>query len=407
MGIARRTFLATSALAMGSSSMQSSSPNRGSVTQSILVYRDGESFHALGAVDRRELFSSRYASEVLQKSLDLSASRGGGRVTIEPGVYPLSTTVVLKPYVSVVGAGNSTQLIVPRENKEGIAVLGERADGAMVADLLLDGDYKRNPDSAEGIVIDDSADVTLERLFARGFHKFGIHIRNNCAFLKLTGCTAGCNDMANFRMTKLSGSNDSRLGWFVPNLINNCYAYGGGHGFELNNCICQNVVGCETYQVKGVGFYINNYGTSNSLSGCRAFMGRKQAVFWENSDEMNITSGMFCWHEDHAIEVRNCTWGIIAGNDIMDTGAGIGSTKHQIYLHTDVKSVQVTANCIFCWGDQYPSVSGIYEDEECRDNSFVGNVINNFVKDGIISKGQNTLVANNLYQPEPGRPAVC
>lgn len=206
--------------------------------------------------------------------------------------------------------------------------------------------------------------------------------------------------MANFRMTKVGGGNESRLGWFVPNLINNCYAYGGGHGFEFNNCICQNVVGCETYQVNGVGFYMNNYCTSNIVSGCRAFMGRKQGVFWENSSEMNITSGMFCWHQDHAIEVRNCTWGIIAGNDIMDCGAGVGSTKHQIYLHTDVKAVEVSANCIFSWSDQYPSVSGIYEDEECRDNSIVGNLVTHSVKDGIISKGRNTLVANNLYQPE-------
>ncbi len=275
MRTARRRFLTTSALAMGASPrMQSSNSSQGSLTQSILVYRDGESFHALGVVDRRKFFSSRYASEVLQKSVDLSASRGGGRVSIEPGVYPLATTVVLKPCVSLIGAGNCTRLMVPKENKEGIGILGTRADGAIVADLLVDGDYKRNPNSRQGIVIDDSADVTLERLLARGFHQFGVHIQNSCAFLKLTGCTAAHNDMANFRMTKVGAGNDSsRLGWFVPNLINNCYAYGGGHGFELNRCVCQNIVGCEAYQVKGVGFYLNNSSTSVILSGCRSFMG--------------------------------------------------------------------------------------------------------------------------------------
>lgn len=167
---------------MGSSGLAQSSPPRGTLGQSILVYRDGESFYALGAIDRRKLYSSRYASEVLQKSIDLSASRGGGRVSLEPGVYPLSTTVLLKPYVAVVGAGNCTQLIVPKENKEGIGVLGQRADGALVADLVVDGDYKGNPDSAEGIVVDDSADVTLERLFVRGFHQFGITFRTTARF---------------------------------------------------------------------------------------------------------------------------------------------------------------------------------------------------------------------------------
>ena len=179
------------------------------VTQSILVYRDGSVSCLAPHRSAGTLFqplSVRGSCRKKSRSVCLPWRR---QDTIEPGVLPRpcnmkAVRICSRPQENPHTTNSS------RENKEGIAVLGPTEQWwpifcwmAITREIGLGG---RDCEDRRG-----SYDVTLERLFARGFHKFRIHIRNNCAFLKLTGCTAGCNDMANFRMTKLSGSNDSRL----------------------------------------------------------------------------------------------------------------------------------------------------------------------------------------------------
>jgi hypothetical protein len=69
-------------------------------------------------------------------------------------------------------------------------------------------------------------------------------------------------------------------------------------------------------------------------------------------------------------------------------------------MHTDVKGVQVTGNCLWNWPDQLPIAAGVFEDETCQDNSITGNFINKFTEEAIISKGKNTLVASNLFRKD-------
>ncbi len=99
--------------------------------------------------------------------------------------------------------------------------------------------------------------------------------------------------------------------------------------------------------------------------------------------------------------MRNCTWGTVSANEIMDSGAGgrRGENKYHIYMHTDVKGIQITGNRLFCWADQLPTKAGIFEGEDCRDNNIVANSINYFTEQAVISKGKNSVTANNLVQP--------
>ncbi len=209
----------------------------------------------------------------------------------------------------------------------------------------MDADPKSETSHA-GVVLDNSADCIIERILCRDFRQFGFKICNGTAFTKLYSCTACNNQESNFRLERLNldpkenpSDRDARIGKCVPNLINNCYAYGGGHGFDLSAAECQNVVGCEVYQACGIGFYLRNRSGSILISGCRSFQGKQQAVFVENTDEINISSCIFCWQEGHGIELRNCTWGTISANAIMDSGGGLseGHNKYHIYMHTDVK----------------------------------------------------------------------
>jgi tRNA(His) 5'-end guanylyltransferase len=70
-------------------------------------------------------------------------------------------------------------------------------------------------------------------------------------------------------------------------------------------------------------------------------------------------------------------------------------------MHTDVKGVQVSGNTVFNWPGQGPTLSAVFEDEACRDNSIVSNSFNYYTTaEAVISKGTNTLVANNYARKE-------
>ena len=53
-----------------------------------------------------EYFVSEKNGSAIQKAIDLAASAGGGKVTLEPGVYP-SGTIRLKSNTSAVFVGLS------------------------------------------------------------------------------------------------------------------------------------------------------------------------------------------------------------------------------------------------------------------------------------------------------------
>jgi len=397
----RRSFLSASGLALAQDR-----PVTNGVGQTVVVYREGANFRAIGLISRVEIASGSSAARVIQAGLDNARQTGGGKLTLEPGVYTLDRPLRIYKNTSLAGSGMSTILKVTPANKEGIGILGEMADRCTIMDLRVDG-HAKSPISIAGLVLDNCSECAIERVMCRSFQKYGFVLRNQSAFTKLHGCMAANNQESNFRLERLNGWREARIGSFVPNLVNNCYAYGGGHGFDISRAVCQNIVGCEVYQAKGVGFYVRDGATSILISGCRSFQGKKQAVLVENADEMNISSSVFCWHEGHGIELTNCTWGTISANEIMDSGAGSSDgPKFNVYLHTDVKGMQVTGNSLFTWADQLPTKSGIFEDAECSDNNIVGNTINYCTEQGVVSKGKNSVAANNLVQatayPNPG-----
>ena len=394
----RRAFLAMPSLALAADA----GPGEARRGETLVIYPDGDKFRAAGWISRGVITVGSSAAEVVQRALDQAGQTGGGKIMLEPGAYRLDRPLRIFKNTLLCGSGMSTVLTVTSGNKEGIGILGVMADRCTVTDLEANAD-PRNATSLAGVVLDNSADCVIERVLCRDFKHFGFQIRNQTAFTKLYGCTACNNQESNFRLEGLNGWwKEARIGSFVPNLINNCYAYGGGHGFDLSNVVCQNLVGCEVYQARGVGFYLRDGLTSILISGCRSFQGKQQAVFVENANEINISSSIFCWQEGHAIELQNCTWGTVSANEIMDSGAGgrEGQNKYHIYMHTDVKGIQITGNRLFCWADQLPTKAGIFEAEDCRDNNIVANTINYFTEQGVVSNGKNSFTAYNLLQPE-------
>lgn len=368
--------------------------------QSIIVYLDSATCRAIGAVDRAEIAAGDSAAVVIQSGLDILGRAGGGKLSLEPGIFALDAPLRVPSQVKLEGAGNSSVLRVTAANAEGIGIVCAGVHNAIISDLTVEA-AEDEPIAGVGLALDKAIDCLVDRVTARDFARYGFALRNQSSLCKIHCCTGANNGEANFILDHLDAWHNAPdvPGDFAPNYVSNCQAYAGGDGFLVRRSVCQNIVGCLVYNADGHGFHVCEQSASTLISGCRSFQGKGNGVLVEDSPEINISSSVFCWHNGHGIELRNVTWGTVSANEIMDPGVDKeDNRRHNLYLHADVKGVQVTGNALFTWADQWPPQVALLEDEDCRDNCIAGNTINYFTEAGLVSKGKDTIVANNQVQ---------
>jgi hypothetical protein len=362
------------------------------VQQDIEIYLQGKTFIARGQLDLKILKSSGDAAEVIQYAIDAMPD-DGGEVLLNRGCYNLNQPISLKNRVWLHGKGRGTLLQVTPSNTEGVGIMCKGLKGTVVSDLAI---KSKLTDSAKaGLVIDDCGDCQFRNIFCQGFSQYGIWMRNGSFLCEISGCQLADNDSANIYCENLT---ISRGGKFLPNLINNCTIYGGGHGIECEKSLVINIVGCIVFQTKQYGFYVHTGSNSVLISGCRTYQIEKEAVVIESAHEANISSNIFCWHRGHGIVIDGVAWATVTANNIIDSGVRSrdGSKKIGIVLKNESRGIQITGNSLFNWGNQVPMLNGIQEDATCYNNQMVSNNINYFVGSDIVSNGTNTLVKDNV-----------
>lgn len=362
--------------------------------QNYLVYRDGDVFRVVGQVDGKQLAVAEDASRAIQTAVDSLTS--GGRVILSNDTFPIGEPIRLGDRVELCGSGKATVLEVSSGN-ESVGVICQGAKGVTIADLTVRSE--RPCGALAGIVLDGCGDCHVRAVLCQGFAGYGIWVRNASFLCSISQCSAADNGKANIYFDELACN--SAAGDFVPNVVANCITYGGGTGIACNNTIVLNILGCAVFQPENHAYHLFNTSNSVLISGCRSFQVGKDAVLVESSNEINISSNVFCWHRGHGIVLKDVNWGTISANEVIDTGVRDleGNLKNGIMLLSGTKGIQVTANSIFNWGDQVIMQTGIYEDQTCLNNSITNNNIN-YCHDDIIALGTGTMVANNLgYKP--------
>ncbi|MEM9227169.1 MAG: right-handed parallel beta-helix repeat-containing protein, partial [Verrucomicrobiota bacterium] len=310
------------------------------ISKSITIAADDNWVYAYASLNGKELARDADASTLIQLALDRLQGEGGS-VTIEPGTYVLTKPLQLPSRMQLKGSGSATVLSVCESNLEGVGLMLASVHNVTVSDINIEAPLGSET-SKSGIVVDNCADCSFHEVFCLNFCDYGFLLRNGSAFCKVTNCKAANNAKANFCLSHLDRFRTGDYGDFVPNLVSSCYSYGGGVGFLVDKALCQNFIACVAYQAGKAAFHVANWSNSTLISGCRSFQTEEQAVLIEDSSEINISSSIFCWQRGHGIEVKNSTWGTICGNEIMDAGASSDAYKYNLYLHTDVKSYQVT-----------------------------------------------------------------
>jgi hypothetical protein len=385
--------------------------------QSYEIYQQDGQYKMRGSIDFKEYFSSSNAGEVIQRAI--MQTEKGGEIYLHSGKYVLKRTVHLESYITLKGAGPSTILMMDENHESGVAISGDSLDHVVIADLFIKAP-ENNQNTQVGIVLDHCGGCVVKDVFCYNMRDYGIWLRNNSFLCEIRGCKIANSGKSNILLEKLKSG--GRGGDFVPNLVTNSMVYGGGAGIECDNAIVVNIVACQAYMTSRPGFFIHNQSNSVLISGSRTFQILDNAVEVNNSDEINVSGNIFCWHTGHGIVLNNVAWGTISGNNVIDTGhiniepdekekwsywVDIPDTlnikqhlKNGISLTGDTRGLIVNSNAVFNWGSNPPLQHGIFESASCQNNSILGNNINYSQRQGVKSNGKTTLVKNNVIEAQ-------
>lgn len=397
------------------------------IHQSYEIYSEGGQYKVRGRINFQTYFTSSEADQAIQYALD-SVARGG-EVYLHPGSYLLTQQVSIPSYVSLRGSGSGTVLEFGENHGINTALLARDANRVVLSDFSIRDEYAQ---AQVGIWLDHCGDCLVEDVLIVGMLQHGITLSNNSFLCEIRGTRVAASGSSGILLKDLARG--GRGGDYVPNLVTNCIIYGGNKGFECDNALVANIVGCQVYQTNGYGFYLHNGSNSVLLSGCRTYQISDNAVVVESSHEINISSNIFCWHTGHGIVLSNVLWGTITGNNIIDSGSinlfdpredtlittgkrpftkRPDSTRsinnyNGILIQSASKGLTVSSNAIFSWPVVPPMEYGIQEDSSCFSNLITANNINFCRREAIDSKGEATQVANNIsYTKEPyyGKPS--
>jgi len=385
--------------------------NTGFASSSLMVYTENGQTICRDYFNRREIFSSKDVTSVILFALDQTNKNGSGSIHLAAGVYEIDQPLIVSKNTRVHGEGIATKLKFGSSQSMEGGIIVEKADGVTISDLSvlpMDGGQ-----IDAGIIVDNSGVCTINNVYAIGFRKFGIWLRNRTFLSRIDGCTVAGNNMANIYLDGLS--KDGRYGNFIPNQITNCMIFGGGKGIEARNALVTHIIGCMIHQTNDIAIHLHSISNSILISGCRTFQISNDAVVVEGTDELNVSGNIFSWHEGHGLVVENSAWGNISGNEFTDTGSFNPEVKDQTLtieelpdgfegkdaiLLKNVTGYHVGGNTIFNWGVCPKMKYGIEEDSLSHNNIISNNNINYFEMGGVKSSGSGTLTTNNLSEGE-------
>lgn len=365
----------------------------------ITISKNGNKVYLIESATQQPIANYKDAGIALQEAVNLLDS--GGTISVMTGEYTLNQTVYLGKNVSVKGNGRKTVFKIVKTDSTGAGIMAIGLKGVSVSDLSIIS--AKEPGSVAGICYDHCGDCEIENVYAEGFEKYGIWLRNNSFLCHVNNCTAAANMRANIFTDSLFWS---RAGEYMPNLITNCVTYGGYNGIETNKSIVLNIVGCIVHQPRNFGYYIHNVSNSVLLSGCRTYQTGSDAVWVDKSHEINITGNIFCWSRGKGLVISGVDWGTISGNNIIDSGSerygGYKGTGDAIGIELQKsRCIQITGNNIFNWGGQGIMMYAIREDALSSQNSIISNNMNYYTESSVSSKGRNTVVKENTSLQSP------
>jgi hypothetical protein len=367
-------------------------------------------FELRGEISGESIGTFDDAALAIEHGIEQIAEDGPGRLRLGRGEFRLARPVRLRSHVQLVGSGPGTRLIVTSDNTQGIGLLGVNVDRVEVRDLMLRPELEGQ--GVAGLVLETCGQPRVSHVDSVGFGSYGFWLRKENFLPVLESCTASGNRKAGFYIAE---HQRGPRGNFPPIALANCTAFAGGIGFDIHRSTVVNIIGCTAYQCRKIGFYLHDFSCSVLLSGCRTFQLGEQALLAEKAYELNATGNIFCWHAGDGLVVRDSGWGVICGNEVIDTGSINPGGPDERFLATDLPSgtpvgcairleqsrgFNVSGNTLFNWPQGRRLDEGIVEDAACYDNRISGNIVNYLSGAAVVSPAGRSHCHHNLIEKE-------
>lgn len=265
----------------------------------------------------------------LQRQIDAAAAAGGGKVTLSPGIYPVSSAVVLRDKVWLAGSGPDTVLkagtgfLAHPAHTGGFPVITTAgADDVTVSDLTADQSGNTLDGNVSGrldgylIEVRHSHNAVIDSVHTRNPFTYSIAVVGSSRFCVHASSTTASSSG---RYDQLDGIHvlDSSSGDVVGNTVDQRIGSDGDDGLVAHS------LGAPVYDVRYFG---NKVRGGNHGSGLQFASGDypiyditvRDNEFW--GSPLGITTGQ--WDNGRG-QVHDIT---VEGNDIHDLSPAEGSS---------------------------------------------------------------------------------
>jgi len=149
---------------------------------SYIIGIDGTTYYAINCKTGIVEFSDTIATSVIQSAVN--ALTNGGKIFIKEGTYSISTTIVTKPYVSIVGAGYNATILKLVDGANCNLIEGStipvvtRRLGIYIGHLSLNGNKANQTATSHGIFLHSYRNsrfefIRIDDFNGTGFYQYG------------------------------------------------------------------------------------------------------------------------------------------------------------------------------------------------------------------------------------------
>jgi len=342
----------------------------------VIVYREGDCAVAVDGKTKNMIARSTDHAEVIQKAINHVANKGGGKVYIKAGTYTLSTDIVPKDNVAIVGSGYSTVLT-------GRRFYLEYKNNIIIGDLRI-------KDATWGIYLIGCNNITIKNVFIENIQNEGIKNTNEFSRnIIIRGCRiTNCAEhgIVLYRVTDVV---------IEGNFISNCGLPGvtvwssSGRVVVANNVSRDNnpsekdahgfIVGGESSEIIVIG----NVATGNGGHGIEAM---------SSNGRRTIVLGNICTRNGLSPDANKSGIYINFNNGIVAYNISAYNNGGGITVGPDAKHILIIGNLLFNNGHSkvgyYYAQSGIYVNRETPLSDMYLQIIGNIIYDDQNTKTQ-------------------
>jgi parallel beta-helix repeat protein len=348
---------------------------------SYLIWTEGSTVYAKNGLTGTIDYSGKDAATVINNAITAAYDNGGGLVFIKSGNYRLSSSIIMKSYVTLEGEGwgeksASTVLrLADNVNDDVIKTLQQKNHHVTIRNLQIDGNQGYQT-AGSGIHICGTDRPIIEYVMVKWCHCQGIIIEGT-----IEGHTS------------------------IAPLIKNVFIWGcGKEGLFVaaTDSIIQNVDVGHDYKQEDTEPALYLHWAHKSIVANSFFWGSKHGILLNQTNSVLITGCRIDYNRYNGIVLRCSSNNVIDGNEIVHNSQRSAGYADGIYL-IGSQAIPCNNNTIsdnFIGEDsdsqQYHRYAINEEGSYCDRNFIIGNNVHCRLEERIRWNGANTIVCNNI-----------